>query len=82
MTTREMLIFMKEQGYSLRLLAAQSSVSYFKLYRHMADAQRGRNLSYADKAAVWRFALVQPVLFERLYDDALCENKKTEAKKT
>lgn len=71
MTTREMLKFMKENGYSLQLMSSQSGVGYFKVYRH---ATRDSTLSSDDKAALWRFALAQPVLADHIH--TLAEREK------
>lgn len=70
MTTREMLKFMKAQGYPLTLMATQSGVDYFKLYRH----QQGKALTSEEKAKVWRFALCQPALEEKVKRMAAREN--------
>lgn len=71
MTTHQMLKFMKDQGYPLTLLSAQSGVGYYKLYRHQ---QAGGALTNEEKAAVWRFAMCQPALEERLLRAARREN--------
>ena len=72
MTTREMLTFMKAQGYPLTLMATQSGVDYFKLYRH----QRGKALTSEEKAQVWRFALCQPALESKVMSMAIREDKR------
>lgn len=71
MTTKEMLKFMKDSGYPLTLMASQSGVEYFSLYRHL---MKGGALSDEDKSAVWRFTLCQPVLEARLKTMARAED--------
>jgi len=71
MTTKEMLQFMKEQGYPLTLMATQSGVSYFGLYRHL---NKGGVLSSDEKAAVWRFAMCQPALEAKMFRLARMED--------
>jgi len=75
MTTREMLTFMVGHGYTVKLLAEQAGVSYYKAYRHYTGKGRGTRLNHADKAALWRFALLQPVLSDHLYAMATTEDK-------
>lgn len=75
MTTKEMLQFMKDQGYPLTLLATQSGVSYYKLYRHQ---QGGGALTDDEKAAVWRFAMCQPALEMKVVSMARRENNRRE----
>lgn len=75
MTTKEMLQFMKDQGYPLTLLATQSGVGYYKLYRHQ---QSGGALTEDEKAAVWRFAMCQPALERKVVYMARRENSRRE----
>lgn len=75
MTTKEMLQFMKEEGYPLTLMAAQSGISYFALYRHL---NKGGELSNDEKAAVWRFAMCQPSLEAKMFYLARLENTRRE----
>lgn len=62
MTTDEMLEALKNAGYSLALIAAQSGVEYHNLYRH---SKKTLQLSPEDDAAVRRFAIVQPCISAR-----------------
>ena len=73
MTTKDMLNFMKDQGYPLTLMAGQSGVDYFALYRHL---NKGGALSSDEKAAVWRFAMCQPALEAKMLRMARRENTK------
>lgn len=71
MTTKEMLQFMKDEGYPLTLMATQSGVDYFALYRHL---NKGKSLSSDQKAAVWRFGMCQPALEAKILRMARAEN--------
>lgn len=77
MTTKEMLQFMKEEGYPLTLMAAQSGVDYFALYRHLNN---GKSLTMGQKAAVWRFGMCQPKLEARIKQMARAEDTRREKK--
>lgn len=77
MTTKEMLKFMKEQGYPLTLMATQSGVEYWSLYRHL---QQGKTLSDKEKVAVWRFGMCQPSLEFRMFEMAVAEDKRRSKK--
>jgi hypothetical protein len=57
MKTREMLETMAGAGYPIKLVAAQSGVSYMRVFRYL---RRGGALSPDDKARLWRFAVMQP----------------------
>lgn len=63
MKTRDMLTVLQDSKYPLPLVAAQSGVSYMKLYRY---CRKGGALSPDEKAKVWRFAIMQPVVSSAL----------------
>lgn len=63
MKTREMLDLLNSESYPLSLIAAQSGVSYMKLFRY---CRRNGKLSPDEKAKLWRFAIVQPIISEAI----------------
>lgn len=63
MKTRQMLDLLTDAGYPMKLLAAQSGVSYMKLFRYI---RKHGGLSPDEKARLWRFAIMQPIIAEAL----------------
>ena len=63
MKTREMLDRLTGASYPMKLVAAQSGVSYMKLFRYY---RRGGKLTPDEKARLWRFAIMQPVISDAL----------------
>lgn len=72
MKTKEMISLLVETGYSMRLLAAQSRISYMKLFRYM---QRDGSLSPDEKSKLWRFGITQQVVSDALAIDIHEEKK-------
>lgn len=63
MRTRQMMQLLTDAGYPMKLVAAQSGVSYMKLFRYV---KRDGKLTPDDKARLWRFGIMQPVVAEPL----------------
>lgn len=63
MRTKEMLGLLSEAGYPMKLVAAQSGVSYMKLFRYV---RRNGKLTPGDKARLWKFGITQPAVAEPL----------------
>lgn len=66
MKTKQMINLLTEAGYSLRLLSSQSNVSYMKLFRYV---RAGGALSPDEKAKLWRFGIMQPVISDAMEND-------------
>lgn len=63
MRTRQMMQLLTDAGYPMKLVAAQSGVSYMKLFRYV---RRDGKLSPGDKARLWKFGITQPAVAEPL----------------
>lgn len=63
MRTREMMALLEDASYPMKLVAAQSGVSYMKVFRYI---RRDGKLTPDEKARLWRFAIMQPVVSEAL----------------
>lgn len=63
MRTREMMELLEDASYPMKLVAAQAGVSYMKVFRYM---RRDGKLTPDEKARLWRFAIMQPVVSEAL----------------
>lgn len=66
MKTKEMINLLIDAGYSMRLLATQSRISYMKLFRYV---KREGALSPDEKAKVWRFGIAQPIVSDAMESD-------------
>lgn len=66
MKTKEMIALLLDAGYSMRLLATQSRVSYMKLFRYV---KRDGGLSPDEKAKLWRFGIAQPIVSDAMDSD-------------
>lgn len=66
MKTREMLTILTNAAYPLKLVAAQSGVSYMKVFRYFKN---DGGLSPDEKAKIWKFAIMQPVISDALDSD-------------
>lgn len=63
MKTRDMIAMLNDESYPLSLIATQSGVSYMKLFRY---CRRDGKLSPDEKAKLWRFAIVQPIIADAI----------------
>lgn len=59
MNIYEVVERLKDEGYSIQLIAKQAGINYFRLYRAMND---GSPLKDDEIASIMRFALVQPCM--------------------
>lgn len=63
MRTREMMALLEGANYPMKLVAVQAGVSYMKVFRYI---RRDGKLTPDEKARLWRFAIMQPVVSEAL----------------
>jgi len=63
MKTREMLALLTANKYPMNMIAEQAGVGYFRLYRYIKGTAA---MSPDEKAKLWRFAIMQPLISEAL----------------
>lgn len=66
MKTQTMINLLLDAGYSMRLVATQSRVSYMKLFRYV---KREGKLTPDEKAKLWRFGIMQPIVSDAMESD-------------
>lgn len=72
MKTREMIALLTGSKYPMNMIAEQAGVGYFRLYRYMKNTGK---LSPDEKAKLWRFAIMQPLISEALAIEIYEESK-------
>ncbi len=64
MKTREMVRLLLSAKYPIKLMAEQSGIGYYRLYRY--SRCEGASLSLEDKTKLWKFARRQPIVEDAL----------------